>query len=88
MSQATICASDLTRARPQASAGSSFGPGCVSSSHSTIASDCVSTPWPATVSAGTRAELDLPAIEAAHAKVLAEDGKKQVTWRILPVVVK
>lgn len=30
----------------------------------------------AAVSAGTRAELDLPAIEAAHAKVLAEDAAR------------
>ena len=43
MSQAIASASARTRARPAASAGSSGGCGCVSSSHSMIASDCVST---------------------------------------------
>jgi hypothetical protein len=34
---------------------------------------------------------ELPAgftVTRANAKVMAEDGKKQVTWRVLPVVIK
>ncbi len=53
ISQAIIMLSALTRARSAAASGSSAGVGWVSSSHSMIASDWVSTSPPGSSNAGT-----------------------------------